>query len=235
MDIECNLKDVIPHIVHYCWFGNNPIPDNYKSYIESWHRFLPEWKFMEWNENNCNVRLNAFVREAYYMKKYAFVSDYFRMKALYEYGGVYLDTDVEMVRNIAPLVEKGEFVGLEVDNLYGTGIICVRPQSAWVARMLDYYESRHFFTWKGMLNTWANTIVLTQMYPNKTLPVTIYPIDYLSAKSWKTGEDLSSENTYTVHHYAVSWSPTRIPRQILRFVNYYKFIGYYLCCLLGKA
>ena len=226
---------MIPKIVHYCWYGNNPKSAETLYYIETWRKFLPNYEFIEWNEGNCDIKCCHFTREAYYLKKYAFVSDYFRMKALYDYGGLYLDTDVEMIKDISALTEKGEFVGMETDGLYGTGILCAEPKSAWVGKMLNWYTKRHFFTWKGMLNSWANTIILTELYPKGSLPVTIYPIDYLTAIDWKTGKSLVSTNTYTIHHYALSWAPPKYPRQIIRIINYFKFLNYYLMRLMNKA
>lgn len=190
---------------------------------------MPEYKFMFWNEKNCDISAVPFVEEAYYMKKYAFVSDYFRMKVLYEYGGIYLDTDVEMIKSLQPLVDKGEFIGMEVKDLYSTGVICVAPRNDWVRKMLDYYEHKHFFTWKGMIDSLANTIILTQMYPAGSLPIkNIYPLDYLSAKDWRTGENLKTNNTYCIHHYSVSWGQAKINRQVLRIKNYWKFLFFFL-------
>ena len=102
---------MIPKIIHYCWFGRNPLPDSAKKCIESWRKFFPEYEIKEWNEDNFDVHLIPYVEEAYNAKKYAFVSDYARFWILYFYGGVYFDTDVEVIRPMDDILAKGGFMG----------------------------------------------------------------------------------------------------------------------------
>ena len=103
----------IPKVIHYCWFGRNPLPEMAIKCIESWKKFLPDYEIKEWNEDNFDIRINPYVEEAYHMKKYAFVSDFARFWVLYNYGGIYFDVDVELLKPIDDILAKGPFMGLE--------------------------------------------------------------------------------------------------------------------------
>ena len=104
---------MIPKVIHYCWFGRNPIPAEYQRYIESWQKFLPDYEIKEWNEDNFDVNIIPFTKEAYEVKKYAYVSDYARLKILYDNGGVYFDTDVEVIRNMDDINAAGAWMAVE--------------------------------------------------------------------------------------------------------------------------
>ena len=105
---------MIPKIIHYCWFGGNPLPEQYKKYMESWKEYCPDYEIVEWNENNFDVTKNQYCYEAYRASKWAFVSDYARLKIIYENGGIYLDTDVELIKDVTPLVADGVgFIGFQ--------------------------------------------------------------------------------------------------------------------------
>ena len=107
---------MIPKIIHYCWFGGNPLPEDAKKYIESWRKYCPGYEIKEWNESNFDINCCDYVREAYEAKKWAFVSDYARFYILYQYGGLYFDTDVEMIRPLFSILQKGSFMGMEVNS-----------------------------------------------------------------------------------------------------------------------
>ena len=98
------MNDVIPKIIHYCWFGGNPKSEKIQWYIDTWSKYCPDYRIIEWNENNFDVEENIYCKEAYAARKWAFVSDYVRIKVLYEYGGIYMDTDIEVVKNLDDLV-----------------------------------------------------------------------------------------------------------------------------------
>lgn len=112
---------MIPKIIHYCWFGRNPLPKSAIKCIESWKQFFPDYQIKEWNEDNFNVNITLYTREAYEKKKYAFVSDYARYWILYNYGGLYFDTDVEILKSFDSIIEKGPFMGAEKERIYPTG------------------------------------------------------------------------------------------------------------------
>lgn len=162
---------MIPKIIHYCWFGGNPLPESAKKCIASWRKFLPDYEIKEWNESNFDVNSIKYTREAYKLKKYAFVSDYARMWILYNNGGLYFDTDVELIKPIDDIVARGNFMGREAqDNKYadndveavskdndstngqqinpGLGL-GVAPGLGLYKTVLEWYQSHHFATWDG--------------------------------------------------------------------------------------
>lgn len=106
---------MIPKVIHYCWFGRNPLPSLAVKCIESWKKYFPDYEIKEWNENNFNVNIITYTQEAYERKKYAFVSDYARFWILYHYGGLYFDTDVEVIKPMNDIIVKGPFMGCEKD------------------------------------------------------------------------------------------------------------------------
>lgn len=212
---------MIPKIIHYCWFGGNPLPDDAKTYIEGWKKLLPDWDIMEWNESNFDISKNAYAKEAYEAKKYAFISDYARMKALEKYGGVYLDTDVELVRPFTPLLDYGLFVGTEAKNAIATCTIGAEKGCKWISDVCDMYENRHFIKENGELDLTTN-VILVSRYTKETYGIpldnkihefgdgyVIFPPEYFVAKNYKSGYITKTENTYTIHHFAGSWLPEK--------------------------
>src|SRR5574344_1966524 len=144
---------MIPKVIHYCWFGHNKMPGEYKQYIQSWRKFLPEYEIKEWNENNYDVNCIPFSKEAYSVKKYAYVSDYARLKIIYENGGVYFDTDVEVIKGIDDILEKGGFLPFEKHTdegddaeifvALGLGFACEKGNLI-IKEIMDYYERHHY-------------------------------------------------------------------------------------------
>ena len=147
---------MIPKIIHYCWFGGKPLPENMKKCIASWKKYLPDYEIKEWNESNFDLNCCEYVQEAYKIKKWAFVSDYARFWILYRYGGLYFDTDVEMIKSLNILIEKGSFMGCEnittpisdgdVSSLAinpGLGM-AASPGLRLYKEILDYYGGLHF-------------------------------------------------------------------------------------------
>lgn len=216
---------MIPKVIHYCWFGRNPLPELAQKCIASWRKYLPDYEIKEWNEDNFDVNIIPYTAEAYKAKKYAFVSDYARFWILYKYGGLYFDTDVEIIRPMDDIIARGPFMGCE--NEAGNGAttigvapglgLGVNPGLGLYKEMLDIYEKRHLFTWDGKL---MDTVVkiLTGVLINKGLIIKdsqeiicfegiyIYPFDYFCPKNYYTGELNVTENTRTIHHYTATWS-----------------------------
>ena len=164
---------MIPKIIHYCWFGRGLLPELAQKCIASWKKYLPDYEIKEWNEDNFDVNIIPYTAEAYARKKYAFVSDYARFWVLYKYGGIYFDTDVEVIKSFDEIVTKGNFMGFELDpngenspKKYapryafsvnpGVGLGMAKGHS-FVKKMLDYYATLHFDT--NELNPWYQTIV----------------------------------------------------------------------------
>lgn len=219
---------MIPKIIHYCWFGGNPLPDSAKYYISTWKKYCPDYEYKEWNEDNFDVSQNAYCKEAYETKKWAFVTDYVRLKVLADYGGIYMDTDVEVVRPLDDFLSYDAFSGYESNNYITTGTLGACQQCSWVKHLLKDYDNRHFIMPDGNLNLTTNVEVITKM--TKELygleldgnfklfggNCALFPFDYFCAKDFVDGRIKSTSNTYTIHHFSGSWlSPrARIKHQI---------------------
>ena len=209
---------MIPKIIHYCWFGKKPLPKLALKCIASWKKFLPDYEIKEWNEDNFDVNSILYTSQAYTHKKYAFVSDYARFKILYEHGGIYFDTDVEVVKPMDDVIAKGTFFGLENEILFacnpGLGFAS-EPKFHLLKEMLDLYASMQFETTSGELNKKTIVEYFSEMLLAKGLqPISgiiefegtfIYPPDYFCPKTSEFGKIQITENTRTIHHYAASW------------------------------
>lgn len=222
---------MIPKIIHYCWFGGNPLPESAKKCIASWRKFLPDYEIKEWNESNFDVNIIPYTAEAYKAKKYAFVSDYARFYILYKYGGLYFDTDVEVIRNMDDIISRGPFMGCEGEakqSVNGTrdkattlGVapglgLGVNPGLGLYKEILDSYTHRHLFSWLGKIGVTVVTIT-TEIIKRHKLEydsngiahcegIFIYPPEYFCPKNYKTGELHITDNTRTIHHYSATWS-----------------------------
>lgn len=215
---------MIPKVIHYCWFGNNSIPKEYLKYIESWRKFLPGYEIKEWNESNFDVNSIPFTREAYYVGKYAYVSDYARLKILYEYGGVYFDTDVEVVRNMDDLMANGAWMAIEkhsntpdADDMVNPGLgFAVEPHNPIIREIMMFYENTHYIFPDGhyvQIPIVPITSRVLKKYglrphcsePYKCGDINIYPWDYFCPMEYLSNKLELTENTYTVHHYSATW------------------------------
>ncbi len=200
--------------IHYCWFGGNPKPKLILKCIESWKKFCPDYDIKEWNEDNFDVTCCKYVREAYEAKKWAFVSDYCRFYVLYNYGGVYLDTDVELLKPLGEL--SGTFVGFENNNRVNSGLIRGAEAGDLICGlMLESYAKSAFCNEDGTLNLLTvcdrETEILCSlgMKRDNTLQfiegTTIYPTEYFNPMDMNTGKLCITDNTVSIHHYAASW------------------------------
>ena len=132
--------------IHYCWFGGKPLPKLAKKCIKSWKKYLPDYEIIEWNENNVNLEECPFVKEAYSMKKWAFVADYARTKAIYEMGGIYFDTDMMITKNIDFLLDKETFLGIEDSMMVNAAVWGTsKPKTELSRRILEYYQTQEHF------------------------------------------------------------------------------------------
>lgn len=207
---------MIPKIIHYCWFGRGQMPDLALKCIESWKKYLPEYELHLWNEDNFDVDSNKFVKEAYRNKKYAFVTDMVRLYALYNFGGIYMDTDVEVLRPLDEFLDYPAFSGFEVEEAIPTGIMGAEKGSTWARRELEYYKTQSFILPNGAFNTKPNVQIITEhallhgLKPNGKFQIVndelaIFPKDYFCPKSYVDGQIYLTENTFTIHHFAGSW------------------------------
>lgn len=209
---------MIPKIIHYCWFGGNPLPEDALVCIKSWKKYFPDYRIMEWNERNFDVNMIPYTREAYRLGKYAFVSDYVRMYILYKYGGIYFDTDVEVIRPMDSIVERGQFMGFESgqENYVAIGLGMGLEAGSEVARsILDVYAHKHFSTLTGVM-TGTVVDVVTDLYKRADVTecedgimlwnnVYIYPPEYFCPLNYYTKELTITDTTVSIHHYFSSW------------------------------
>jgi mannosyltransferase OCH1-like enzyme len=231
MVMEIITENKIPKTIHYCWFGKKPLPQNVLDCIASWKKYLPNYKIIEWNEDNFNINSNLYVKQAYESHKYAFVTDYIRLYALYHYGGVYMDTDVEIVRNIDEFLIHSAFSGFESEEYIPTAIMGAQKKNIWIEKLLDYYNNKHFIKGDGTLDTTTNVSIITEIsinYFNVKLNnqyqdingiLTLFPKEYFCPKSYKTGLINQTENTYAIHHFSGSWLDEKSQKN--RLNNYY--------------
>ena len=207
---------MIPKIIHYCWFGRGEMPEEAKRCLESWHKYLPDYEYRLWNEDSFNINSNKFVKEAYHSRKFAFVADYVRLFALYTEGGIYMDTDVEVLRPLDEFLLYPAFSGFEVDEAIPTGIMGAEKGNTWAKRELQYYETQSFILPNGAYNTKPNVQIITEhalklgFVPNNQFQIineelAIFPKDYFCPKSYYDGKIRLTDNTYTIHHFAGSW------------------------------
>ncbi|MBQ9639548.1 MAG: glycosyl transferase [Bacteroidales bacterium] len=214
---------MIPKVIHYCWFGRGALPTLAEKCIASWRKYLPDYEIKEWNEDNFDVRSIPYTAQAYDARKYAFVSDYARFWILYHYGGLYFDVDVEVVRPMYHIIDRGNFMGCERragTALANMGInpglgLGVAPGLGLLKELIDLYGTLTFTRPDGSLNTKTIVEYTTECLVNHGLQnidtpqlcanIWIYPKDYFNPINPQTGRIELSENTVSIHHYAASW------------------------------
>ena len=208
----------IPKIIHYCWFGGKPLPDLALRCIESWKKFCPDYEIKEWNERNFDIHCCPYVEEAYQKKKWAFVSDFARFKALQEYGGIYFDTDIEVLKSFDPLLEHSAFFGFGRKSLtlpvFGS---CAKHNC--ICDIITLYMKRHFVLADGTMDTTTIELtaqkVLEKYGLNMELggkdsqmlkdDVVVYPTSYFSSTDWSTGIISKNDDLYVIHYAEGSW------------------------------
>jgi mannosyltransferase OCH1-like enzyme len=213
-------ENKIPKIIHYCWFGGKEKPSIVKKCIESWEKNLSNYKIIEWNEGNFNINFNDYVKEAYESKKFAFVSDYVRVHALYYTGGIYLDTDVEVFKSFDDLLHHESFWGFEQENYIATSTIGAKKGNKLIKLFLESYQDKKFIKEDGSYNEFTNVAYITKilkklgLQPNgeyqelESIGV-FYPQTYFSPYDYINCQTFSSNKTYTFHHYYKSWLPAK--------------------------
>lgn len=219
-------EPVIPKVIHYCWFGHNPLPERYKEWMKSWKKHCPDYEIVEWNESNYDVTKHPYMRAAYAAGKWGFVSDYARLDIIYEHGGVYLDTDVELVKNLDDLLYQDGFAGVDLSGSLNTGLgIGARKGLQIIKDLRDDYNQYDFIDFATKAERWGKNIKVAPDIQTKFLErlgfirdaflyqkitgLTIFPVPVLCGKlSSKSKTKLAiTEHTYSIHHYDGSWMP----------------------------
>lgn len=201
--------------IHYIWFGGNQLGEKEQACIESWKRYCPSYEIVRWDESNFDISQNRYCQEAYENRKWAFVSDYVRLWALVNNGGIYMDTDVEVVKPLDRFLEHHAFSGFETDTAIPTGIMACEKGFPLFRSLLQDYEGRHFVLEDGSLDMSTNVTAITNaclergFVPNGKYQeidgFALYPKEWFCPKSHETGILHMTENTYTIHHFSGSW------------------------------
>lgn len=208
----------IPKIIHYAWFGDDEIPENSKLFMKSWRKYCPDYEIMRWDESNFNIEVNSYCLEAYKAKKYAFVSDYVRLYALINFGGIYLDTDVEVINRFDNFLVHEAFTGFESSEEIQTGVLGAEKNFPLFRELLFDYTRRPFFLPHGKFNYTPNVKYITNKCIDKGLilnntfqtidNLAIYPKDYFCPMDWKSHKLSSlSDRSIAIHHFSQSWDP----------------------------
>jgi len=211
---------MIPKVIHYCWVGGKPLPEKMKACIASWRRVMPDAEIREWNESNYDFHAVPYMDEAYKAKKWGFVPDYARLDIVCRHGGIYLDTDVEMLRPLDPLLVAKGFCGFESKELVALGLVfAAESGNETIRRLRDAYDGLHFTNPDGSLNQKPSPVLQTEELRKLGLRdddgtvqevagLRVYPKEYFAPKTLD-GACTMTANTYCIHHYEASWMPLR--------------------------
>jgi len=223
------LSDVplIPKKIHYCWFGGKPIPEKYLKWMESWKKYCPDYEIIEWNESNYDISKNKYMKQAYANKKWGFVPDYARLDIIYNHGGLYLDTDVELIKNLDHLLYQKAFAGFETGYNVALGLgFGAEKGTSIIKEMMENYDQLEFINNDGTMNMVASPIYQTRFLMKKGLvrngeyqivdDMTIYPEKMFCAKSAESRRVLIKPYTCSIHHYDASWADDNVRRINMR-------------------
>lgn len=207
----------IPKTIHYIWFGGKPLPPMAERCINSWKEHCPDYEIVRWDEDNFDSGGNRYFEEALAAKKWAFASDYARLKVLVEHGGIYMDTDVEVLRPLDRFLAEEAFSGFEAPTRIQTGLMACRKSFPLFERLLKDYDERVFVLPDGGYDEATNVEAITNACLELGLELngekqtvegfTLYPKDFFCPKDGKTRQVNLTDNTYAIHHFDGSWLP----------------------------
>lgn len=209
---------MIPKVIHYVWVGGKPLSPLAEKCIDSWKKYCPGYEIKRWDEKSFDISSNPFCKEAYENKKWAFVSDYIRLKVLYEEGGIYMDTDVEVIKPLDDYLKHPAFSGFECTKKIPTGIIAAEKDNKWIKLMLDFYKDKHFVNPDGSIANMPNVLFMSEL-TEKNYKITFddtyqdlkdivfYPHEIFCPDPLTEKKYFITNNTVTIHHFAGSWTP----------------------------
>ena len=218
---------MIPKIIHYCWLSEDPFPELISNCIESWKKVLPDYEFILWDTKRFPLENCLWVKQAFEAKKYAFSADYIRLHAVYNYGGIYLDGDIEVLKSFNTLLHLPYFIGSEGHSVIEAGVFGAEKGATWLEDCLGHYNKREFIKNDGsydtltlpriMMNHVEKRHSITEiMNPNintisyeKSNELKMFPKDFFCAKNHGTGVIEKTQNTFCIHHFAMSWLPKK--------------------------
>lgn len=231
---------MIPKVIHYCWFGGKPLPKLAIKCINSWKKYCADYEIVEWNENNYKLdKANDYVKEALEAKKWAFATDYIRLDIIYNYGGIYLDTDVEVLKNLDNFFYYDGFMAFEDTNYIATGLgFAANKNNIIIKKLMDDYNGIHFKLGEGEYDTLTcpqrntATLIKNGLIRNNlrqsVMGIEIFPSDFFCPKEYKSGRINITSNTYTIHHFDASWQSEEDKKFNLEVENLRKYCGVYL-------
>jgi hypothetical protein len=216
---------MIPKRIHLCWLSGDPYPPKIRKCIKSWEKHLPDYEIIKWDLNRFDISNTPWVKQAFEAKKYAFAADYIRFYALYNYGGIYLDSDVEILKNLDELLELPYFVGLETAGTIEAAVMGAEKGCDWIKYCLDYYENKNFILPDGKMDIRKLPEIMDEVIKeHKSIiqlsgkadfeklsasdvsrAVHVFPKDFFSPKTFDSRTILANKNTFAIHHYQNSW------------------------------
>ena len=235
---------MIPKIIHYCWLSGDPIPENLQKCMNSWKKFLPDYEFILWDRNRFDINSTLWTKQAFEAKKYAFAADYIRLYAVYNYGGIYMDMDVEVVKSFNELLSSPYIWGMEAEKGIEAGVFGAEQHALFLKDCLNYYNNRPFILQDGTYDRKVLPVIIFERFTLKytikkrekkeiesnSSTIYVFPPDFLTAKSYETGKIHVTKNTYTIHHFAGSWFSKKekitggIVKGIYRFIRNNSFL-----------
>lgn len=231
----------IPKTIHYCWFGRKPLDDKSLYCISTWKKYFPDYEIIQWNEKNFDISSCAFLQDAYKAEKWAFVSDIARLVVVYQYGGLYFDTDVEVIGSFDDVLKKSPngFMGVETTLCVNSGLGFAAPKGCNLLKsLIELYRGIDFVTYKGELSEIACPVLTTRYlleYGFKqdnsfqtVCGIDIYPSDYFSPIDYYSGQMKKTQNTRSVHWYAASWLSPEAKAEQAKLQRLTRFFGKYM-------
>lgn len=194
---------MIPKIIHFCWLSGDPYPDLINKCIDSWKKYLPDYEIVLWDTHRIDINSNIWLKQSYETKKYAFAADYIRFYALYSYGGIYLDADVEVLKSFDDLLSQKQFIGEEAGGDIEAAVIGTEKGLPWIKKCLDYYRERTFIKPDGTFDMRPVPLLVSEVL--SSIDVNIKPYYYFSPKDVKIGKIYICSETYCIHHFDGKW------------------------------
>ena len=227
----------IPKKIHYCWFGNNKMSDLNKMCIESWYKHCPDYEIVLWNEDNYDFSKNIYMKEAYEAEKWGFVPDYARIDIIYNEGGIYLDTDVELIKNIDDFLYQDAFCAVDSSNLVSLGLgFGAKKENSFIKKMISVYDDISFINENNSYNNIPAPSLQKNFFENmgyvcdgnyKIIDnVTFLPANVFAGYNHRVGQYDISIHTYGIHHYEGTWASERFKEQLKKMHKLYKMANY---------
>tara|TARA_R110002167_G_scaffold23281_3_gene82713 strand:- start:52 stop:819 length:768 start_codon:yes stop_codon:yes gene_type:complete len=232
---------MIPKIIHYCWLSGEDYPENIKNNIASWKVILPDYEFILWDRKRFDLPKSVWIQQALENNKFAFASDFIRLHAVYTYGGIYLDADIEILKSFDDLLHLPYFIGKQHNKLMEAAAFGAEKKADWLLISMQHYVNRSFVKENGNFDMVVLPRVM-KLQIEKVKNITLmdatevqeaarllkneasfylFPFEYFSAKNFETGKITRTKNTYTIHHFSSSWLPffSKIRRKTVRFIG----------------